>query len=298
MQRRHFLASGLAWGLASRLRAEPAALTRFPGIRIGTNLATDSEAFAAAGYDFLELPVTRWLVPEADDATFAARLAELRELKLPATAWNGFLPGRELPLLGPDLNLRRLCAWTQVACVRARRARATASALAPDPVITIGSGGARNVPEGFDRERAEEQFVRTVAELTGIAHDEGVVLAVENLQSNETNLGTTFAECLRLVKRVDSPPLRLTADIYHMMCENEGPEVLREAGQRIVHCHIAELAERTQPGVDGDDFRPYFRALAAGGYGGAVTFESSWRGEPAEAAGPAIDHFREQLAEL
>ncbi|MND07453.1 hypothetical protein D3C83_294250 [compost metagenome] len=38
---------------------------------------------------------------------------------------------------------------------------------------------------------------------------------------------------------------------------------------------LAENKNRTLPGVEGDDFRPYFAALAAGGYSGRLDIEGN-----------------------
>ena len=41
----------------------------------------------------------------------------------------------------------------------------------------------------------------------------------------------------------------------------------------VVHVEIAEKNGRTVPGVNGDDFRPFFRVLREAGYHGAVSIE-------------------------
>jgi sugar phosphate isomerase/epimerase len=64
-----------------------------------------------------------------------------------------------------------------------------------------------------------------------------------------------------------------------MMRENEGPEALIEARSYLVHCHIAELKDRTAPGMAGDDFRPYLDALKKIGYQGGISIEGSWKSE-------------------
>ncbi len=47
----------------------------------------------------------------------------------------------------------------------------------------------------------------------------------------------------------------------------------------IVHMEIAEKEGRTAPGVQGDDFRPYFQVLKKAGYHGAISLEGRWKME-------------------
>ncbi len=284
MNRRHFLQSAAAIALAPRLSAQDEPR---PTIPIGTNIAESPEAFAAAGYAYLEMPVTRWLDPRIDDEAFAAKLAELEEFPLPAWAWNGFLPGKELQAVGLEAEIDAIIEWGKVAFARAKRAGGK--------IVTFGSGTARACPAGFPPEKARQQLAALLGELATAAANEGIVFAIENLNRSETNLGTTLAECLAIVEESGNEALKLTADIHHMLVEDEGPEILAKAAPRIAHCHIAEKAARTQPGIAGDDFRPYLAPLLAAGYDGRITFECKWHGEPAQAAAPAIEAFRGQL---
>ena len=61
-----------------------------------------------------------------------------------------------------------------------------------------------------------------------------------------------------------------------MLRENEGPDALVDAGPLLRHVHIAEKDRRTPPGVAGDDFRPYLRALRRAGYAGDISIECRW----------------------
>jgi sugar phosphate isomerase/epimerase len=59
-----------------------------------------------------------------------------------------------------------------------------------------------------------------------------------------------------------------------MLKENEPPQHIIDAGNLIGHVEIAEKAKRTLPGVVGEDFRPYFRALKTIGYKGPIVIEA------------------------
>lgn len=68
----------------------------------------------------------------------------------------------------------------------------------------------------------------------------------------------------------------LCADIYHMLKEAEGVDIIEKAGGYLVHCDIAEKENRNPPGELGQDFRPYLIALKKIKYAGKIIIESMW----------------------
>lgn len=222
------------------------------------------------GYGYVEGSVQRDLAPAVPDQVFAEKIKEFDSCFIPVIACNSFLPGT-LKVTGrnalPDTVLR----YAEVAFRRAESVGVR--------IIVFGSGGARAIPEGFDRQEARRQFVSLLKEMGPIARKHGILIAIENLQKSETNFINTFAEGLSIAREVNDPNIRVLADFFHMMRENEPPEILLEAGSWLVHCHVAELKDRTAPGMAGDDFRPYFEALHRIGYGGGISIEGSWKME-------------------
>jgi sugar phosphate isomerase/epimerase/lysophospholipase L1-like esterase len=221
-----------------------------------------------AGFNYVEGGVSRDLMPGKPDDEFALRMKELKTCPLPVIACNGFLPGT-LRVTGPDAAPDTVLRYAGVAF---RRAEAVGIRT-----IVFGSSGSRNIPEGFDRVKARQQFVSLLKIMGPEARKYGVTIAIENLQKSESNFVNTVGEALSIVREVNDPNILLLADIFHMMRENEGPEILVDAGSYLVHCHIAELKDRTAPGMAGDDFRPYFSALKKIGYRGGISIEGSWK---------------------
>ncbi|MFA5816113.1 MAG: TIM barrel protein [Bacteroidales bacterium] len=223
-----------------------------------------------SGFGYVEGSVGRDLMPGRPDEEFAKKLAEFDTCLLPVIACNGFLPGT-LKVTGPDARPDTVLRYAEVAFRRA--------ASVGIRTIVFGSSGARSIPEGFDRQQAREQFISLLKEMGPIARKYGVTVAIENLQKSETNFINTVGEALSIAREVNDPNIRVLADIFHMMREKEGPEALLEAGDYLVHCHIAEIRDRTAPGMAGDDFRPYFAALKKIGYRGGISIEGSWKSE-------------------
>lgn len=280
MQRANFLRLGAAAAIWPWLPSCSPGRTRFAALSVGlqdTRLAT-------AGYGHFELSVVRDLMPDKTEAEFDSHLKVLQELQIPCRFMNNFIDPK-LRLVGPDVDSTRSMAWSRIAFQRAARAGVR--------IVTIGAGRSRKVPDGFEVARAREQFTTFLAGILPMARDVGVTLAIENLNSRETNLGNTLAECLSLVEATGSE-LGLTVDLYHMMRESELPSALGAVLPRMVHCHVAEHARRTPPGTVGDDFRPFLRVLREGDYSGAFTFECGWGSDTASPTA-ALASFREQL---
>ncbi len=285
VSRRRFLLTSLAAaGAAAWARAAAAP----SGPRIGGCRSwTEHEKLKGFGFDFSEDSVQKLFMPGKPEAEFTATVAAFQAAKWPVLSCNGFYPG-EFKLVGPDADLEKAVAWADTA---ARRAAALGV-----PTIVLGSGGPRRVPDGFAQGRAEEQFIALGRRLGERAHAHGIVIAVESLNRSETNFLTKLDEVITLVDAVGSPGFRAVADLYHMAREDEGPDLIRKAGPRIRHCHIAEKEKRTAPGTAGDDFRPYFKALKETGYAGGLSLECGWKDFDAQAA-TAVQTLRRQWAE-
>lgn len=240
-----------------------------------------AEALAKAGADFIEENVQRYLQPEAPAVQFAPTA-------LPVRAANCFLPGK-LKVTGPEPQHDAIARYAATAFQRA--------AQAGIQIIAFGSGGARQIPDGFPRNEARSQFIAVLKMLGPLAAPHGVTVVVEPLNRTDCNFINSLAEGSELVAACNHPNIRLVADIYHMMRENEGPDAIREHGRWLRHVHVAEKEKRTPPGAAGDDFRPFLRALKDVKYRGAISLECGWTDLRTQAAG-CLAAFRKQLEDV
>jgi len=142
--------------------------------------------------------------------------------------------------------------------------------------IVFGSGGARRIPDGFDRAQAYNQLVTFGRMLAPTCADHGVTIAVEPLNRAETNVLNSVSEGLQYVKDVNHPAFRLLVDAYHWAKENEPPEDIITAGPWLAHAHIATYANRLPPGAEACDFGPFFAALKQAGYDQRISVEAGW----------------------
>lgn len=229
-----------------------------------------AQALKQAGADFVEDGVQRLLVPQQPDEAFAPLLAQAQASPLPVPACNGFLPG-SLRVTGPAAGHDAIVRYAETAFRRAQQAGVK--------VIVFGSGGARQVPDGFAPAAATEQFVALLKQLGPLAGAHEVTVVVEPLRRHECNFVNTVRDGAAVVQAVDHPNIRLLADLYHMLQNGETPDDLQAVVPLLAHTHVAEKANRTAPGVAGDDFRPFLRVLRAAGYRGRMSIEGKWSPE-------------------
>ena len=271
------LAPGMAW-------AAPRPL--FTGLGMTAPLERAAE-LKAGGADFVVEQVARLLIPDRPDADFAAMRERVAASPLPVLGCNSFLRDPRLRCTGPDADHPRVLAFAETAFRR--------FASIGGEYIVFGSNTARQLPEGWAKARGDEQFVALLRAMGPLAAKHGIVVAVEAQQASECNYLNHLDEVVEVVAAANQPAIRVLADLFHMARMGDSPEEIVRAAPWIGVVELAESGKRTLPGVDGDDFRAYFAALAAGGYSGRVDIEAD--GTPEQIAA-AFATLRRQVGEV
>ena len=125
----------------------------------------------------------------------------------------------------------------------------------------------------FDKARDWANAVRNVREMSFVAADHGVTLALEVLNRFEGYLINTSAECRRFVEEVDHPHTGIMLDTFHMNIEEDSfAGAIRTAGNLLKHVHLGE-ANRRVPGKGRLPWREIGNALNEIGYDGACVME-------------------------
>jgi sugar phosphate isomerase/epimerase len=241
---------------------------------------------ASAGYSYVEEATRNFLIPAEDETAFQAKLALLKESKLPVEACNNFIAGN-LKSVGPAAVHDEILKFVETAF---RRAEITGV-----KTIVFGSGGSRAIPEGFSRDEAREQFISLCKKMAPIAGKYNVVISLEPLNKGECNFVNSVAEGGEIVKAVNHKNFRLLADLYHMLRDNESPDSIVKYGDLLYHTHIAENTGRAATGVNKEDFTQYFKALKKISYKGRMSIECNWK-DLGEQAAPALHEMKRQLA--
>jgi sugar phosphate isomerase/epimerase len=261
---------------------------KWPEIGIVQSMENDSLVHAM-GYHYLVESISKCFSPKTvSDVQFSHNLQIIKNLKTKLYALNIFIPG-DLKLVGPDINEQAILTYVETVFQRCQKANVK--------LIIWGSSGARRIPEGFNKEKAKEQFIDVAKKVASLAKRYKVTLALENLNRTETNFINTVKEALEVVKQVDHPNFLLCADIYHMLKEDESASIIGQTAPYLVHCDIAEKENRSPPGTHGENFTPYLAALRKINYKGKIVLECQWNDFSSQGK-PALEYLQQQINEV
>ena len=182
-----------------------------------------------------------FLVPDKPEEEFEKNLVKLAASPLPILACNGFIRPANLHCIGPEANHDPICEWAETTFRRMKRASGK--------FIVFGSAGSRKLPDGWPKEKADEQFVALLKRLGPLAEAHAITVTVEQLRAEECNYINRIGEGATLIRAAGHPNIRLLADLYHMACAGDTPADLKAAMDVVVHVEIAEKEGRTLPGV-------------------------------------------------
>ena len=231
----------------------------------------DKEKFSTvknAGYDYVELCIGS--LAQITEEQFKELKASLNNFNLKAEAFNGFFPSN-MAIVGEN----RL-SDSQIA-EHAKRGLSRAAKIGGE-IAVIGSGAARNIPEGFDKNVAREQFMQVLHICGRAAAENGMKIAIEPLKKQETNLINTVGEGLQLIREMSDGNVGCLADFHHMYCEKEDFSVLLNSAPLLLHVHLARANDDRRMPADEDEFDlvRYAKALKAAGYNNRISLEGSF----------------------
>ncbi len=145
-----------------------------------------------------------------------------------------------------------------------------ADELSPDGSVT------RQYP-GLGPHTKFETAVKTLSRAARYAEDSEVTLVLEPLNTLVDHPGYYVPSSrlgFDLVRRVDSPSLRLLYDVYHMqIMEGNLISTLTENVDLVGHVHVADVPGRNEPGTGEINYVNVCRALVGKGYKGFVGIE-------------------------
>ena len=215
-----------------------------------------------AGYDYAEWNFSKLAALSEDE--FDTVKDTVNRVGLPIEAFNGFFGSGVSLNAGLDLDFVR---------AHCRRGFARAAALG-GKVAVLGSGGARKIPEGYDRTLAEEQFLQALQICGDAAGEVGMTVVLEPLNRRETNFMNSVAEGAAILDRIPHPNLQLLADFYHVAEEKEPLSALIAQKDRIRHLHLALPQTRLLPTVADSEIGSAWRdCLKAMDYEGRISLE-------------------------
>lgn len=236
----------------------------------------NAEIARSAGFTFVE-PTVRSLHGSKDFSFIQAAHAGAG---LPTPTFNVFVPG-ELKITGPAVDLGKLQVYVAESLERVKSVGGE--------LVVFGSGGARNIPDGFSRDTAWQQIIDFLRMTADECDKTGVSIAIEPLNRKESNVINSVAEGVGLAKAVDRPSIRVLADLYHMEEDAEPTDTVAENAVWLTHVHVADSG-RLAPGTGSYPYAEFFGYLKSTGYSGRIAVECRWQ-DFEEEAGPAVAYL-------
>ncbi len=281
MLKKHLLLFG------SLLLAGYVVAQKLPKLGMVTGLENDSLLYAS-GFRLIGTTVGSTISPTLSEEEFLTNRKKIKALRCRLYMCNVLFPG-SLKIAGPEVDETKVIVYLQAVLERAQKAGVKH--------LILGSGSARRLPDGYEKTKAAADFASLCRKMALAARSYGIMIILENLNSTETNFLNKLSEAAAVVRAVDHPFFRLNADIYHMLKEGESPDEIRKAAGLIVYSEIAEKEGRTLPGVAGEDFRPYLKALTDIRFKGPIIIEGKVGDLKADVP-RAFQFLSEQLKEV
>lgn len=240
----------------------------------------------AAGYDYAEGSLMD--IAKMNDEEWAAykKAALDSGLKVECfcCAFSGFA------LVGDEVDYDGIAAYFDGALARASEVGAQ--------IVVIGSGKARAVPEGYDRETAIGQFCKVLNICGDIAQKYDIRLVIEPLGPKETNLVNTVADGKEIVRRAGHSHVGCLVDFFHTYCSGETMDAVSEKENLVWHAHIARANDDRGvplPGVDDETVKAWAKALKASGYDARISVEAIFKPDfetAIVATRPLLEYFK------
>ena len=238
----------------------------------------------AAGYDYLEPSVTGMLQPELTEAEIMPPLlTQFAASRLKPESYNVLLPG-DLKVVGPKIDASRQERYLDTAFRRAK--------MLGGEIVVFGSGGARNIPEGWLAAEAHAQMLAFLTRCGEAAQRHGIMVVIEPLNVTECNFINSVAEAVALAEEAAHPAVGVLSDLYHVAHDGQSYAETRDAAPWLRHVHVAGQGRRAPIADDHEFLRGYFAVLKEAGYTGRISIEANWDNlrEQAEAAHQAVQN--------
>jgi D-psicose/D-tagatose/L-ribulose 3-epimerase len=252
-------------GLGAIVGAANRAFERPGPVQVG--VCSDSAHFEDAvryGFDYYEPEASE--IEAMDEAGFREFKTKVLASPIRCKAFRSLI--RKLKVVGDNVPVEDLRRYMERTLERCHQLGAE--------VVVWGSSGSRNVPAQFSRDRAWRQIQDFLRSAGDIAQRGNIVIGVEHLRRQESNIINTVGEALRLVQEVNHPNVKMIVDFYHLRKENEDPRVIWQARSQIVHLHFANPAGRTWPKSPSEDpeYRAFFDVIKKIEYRGGLSIEA------------------------
>ncbi|HID20959.1 MAG TPA: sugar phosphate isomerase/epimerase [Planctomycetaceae bacterium] len=213
------------------------------------------------GYDGVELPIFNF-----DTAKFESLGRKLDELGLGRSA---------VTVCTGDANpIAESPSVRQAAVDRLKQAidccQAAGSSMLCGPIHSALGEFTGRGPTPEEWQRGQE----TLAQVADYAQQADVTLVIEYLNRFECYFLNCAEDCVRFVREIGHPNVKMMYDTFHANIEEKNPaQAIRTCSDQLVHVHISEN-DRSTPGEGGVDWDATFNTLKEIDYDGWLVVEA------------------------
>jgi len=211
-------------------------------------------------------------------------------------------------LSGSKLRISTICAGYRGSLLSSSKEERDKAIKDIKELLTIGSDlgavglivvpifGPPQIPDLSPWKRAEEiekeLLVTLLKEIGEKAEEVGCFCLLEPLNRYETHLIKTVEQAIEIVKRVNSPAVKVMADFFHMSIEEAKiDEAIKKGKDFICHVHLAD-SNRFLPGCGHTDFKAGFSALKEIGYDKYMALECRIPGKAEEELPKCVEYLK------
>ena len=216
-------------------------------MKFGVCVGTDIEKMnlvKSLGYDYAESHCQEIVKRDT------AHLDAMKATGLPVVAANCFIG---MPVVGENRDFAAIDEYLETLFSK--------SAYLGMKYLVFGSSAARRIPDGMSLEEGRAQIVEFLKyHVVPAAEKYNIPVAIEPLRPEECNAINTISDGVAVAKAVDSPYIKVLADVAHMFVQNESMESLLEHEGYMIHAHTSNPdpdpslgKKRTYP-KEGDSF--------------------------------------------
>lgn len=195
------------------------------GVCVGTDIEK-MKYIKSLGYDYAESHCQEIARKDKE------HLDAMKETGLPVVAANCFIGMR---IVGEEKDEAKIKEYLEILFEKASYLGLR--------YLVFGSSGARRIPDGMSLEEGRAEIVDFLKNLVvPLAEKYNILVAIEPLRPEECNAINTVADGVEIAKRVDSPFVKVLADVAHMYVQGESIESLGDYKGWIIHAHTSNPA--------------------------------------------------------
>ena len=261
-------------------------LASVDGIQIGVCAPTrELDEVAQYGFDYIEPAAAS--VAAMSGARFQAFKTRVMASPIRCECFDSLIRRKGLRVVGDNVSWGSLEEYLDHTLARCRELGGS--------IVAWDSVGSANVEAGYSREKAWSQIKEFLGRAGKIARRHNIVIAIEPVRHQKSNIINTGEEALKLVQEVNHPNIKMMIGYYQMRMEKENPEIVWKARREIAHFHFANPHGGLWPKSPAEDpvYAEFFRQVKKIHFHGGISIDGV--GSLSQDGTASLAFFRQEI---